>query len=276
MSPAPIVGQRSQFINNDAMTPYPLHNRLHTSHRGLVSMRYDVNKRREVFHMKRLAKNMVRAGCLVCALTVLVSPYAVAAEWEHEGMAEPGKWTAGFRVGPSFITQGSVLNTTGPALNFQALYVINQWFRLGSMLEWENYGFDRASGSLDTVTLLPLLLEYRPGHFGGSSLTSRPASGSISTAIMSRTRLHGEPLEASIMCSATGFRPLQQASCSMLKSPGSEIRQISASYPPLAWCSVSAIPFSNQERCSGGNRQAQDLLSHSNRIKRRACWWVGR
>ncbi len=117
--------------------------------------------------MKRLAKNMVRAWCLVCALAVLVSPSAVAAEWEHEGMAEPGKWTAGFRVGPSFITQGSVLNTTGPALNFQALYGINQWFRLGSMLEWENHGFDRASGSLDTVTLLPLLLEYRPGHFGG-------------------------------------------------------------------------------------------------------------
>ena len=69
--------------------------------------------------------------------TALLCTGALAAEWEHEGMAEPGKWTAGFRVGPSFITQDSLLNTAGPALNFQALYGINRWFRLGSMLEWD-------------------------------------------------------------------------------------------------------------------------------------------
>jgi outer membrane protein len=89
-----------------------------------------------------------------------------AAEWANEGMADPGRWTAGFRLGPSFITQRSVLDTAGPALNFQGLYGINRWFRLGSMLEWENHGFDRGSGSLDTVTLLPVMLEYRPGHYG--------------------------------------------------------------------------------------------------------------
>ncbi|HEX2055672.1 MAG TPA: hypothetical protein VHF07_04205 [Nitrospiraceae bacterium] len=89
-----------------------------------------------------------------------------AAEWIHEGMAEPGKWTTGFRLGPSFITQDSALDTGGPVLNFQGLYGVNRWFRFGGMLEWENHGFDRASGSLDTVTLLPVFLEYRPGHWG--------------------------------------------------------------------------------------------------------------
>jgi len=89
-----------------------------------------------------------------------------AAEWTHEGMAEPGQWTTGFRLGPSFITQDSALNTGGPILNFQGLYGVNQWFRFGGMLEWQNHGFDRAGGSLDTVTLLPVYLEYRPGHWG--------------------------------------------------------------------------------------------------------------
>lgn len=97
----------------------------------------------------------------------LYSPgMGMAAEWENDGMAEPRKWTTAFRVGPSFITQRSALDTAGPALNFQGLYGMNRWFRLGGMLEWSNHGFDRSSHSLDTVTLLPLLLEYRPGHFG--------------------------------------------------------------------------------------------------------------
>lgn len=112
-------------------------------------------------------RKSARAWLLAGAMLACSSISGNAAEWVHEGMAEPGKWTAGFRVGPSFITQPSTLNTTGPALNFQALYGINRWFRLGSMLEWENHGFDRARGSLDTVTLLPLMLEYRPGHIGG-------------------------------------------------------------------------------------------------------------
>jgi outer membrane protein len=109
-----------------------------------------------------------RAASLVCLfLVLLVTPLqAASAEWAHEGMAEPGKWTSGFRLGPSFITQESGLNTAGPVLNFQGLYGINRWFRLGGMVEWENHGFDRASGSMDTVTFLPVMLEYRPGHFG--------------------------------------------------------------------------------------------------------------
>ena len=114
----------------------------------------------------RGVKCVVRIGLSVVVLACS-SGYGRAAEWVHEGMADPGRWTTGMRVGPSFITQQSLLDTTGPALNFQALYGINRWFRLGAMLEWENHGFDRARGSMDTVTLLPLMLEYRPGHIGG-------------------------------------------------------------------------------------------------------------
>lgn len=110
-------------------------------------------------------KSLFFSSMLTGLLLVMIGT-AVAADWVHEGMAEPGKWTTGFRLGPSFITQDSALNTGGPVLNFQGLYGMNRWFRLGGMIEWENHGFDRTSGSLDTVTLLPAMLEYRPGNFG--------------------------------------------------------------------------------------------------------------
>ncbi len=115
----------------------------------------------------RAMKCLVRSWLLAGAVLAFSSTPGGAAEWIHEGMAEPGRWTAGLRVGPSFITQPSFLNTTGPALNFQALYGLNRWFRLGSMIEWERHGLEGRSGSLDTITLLPLMLEYRPGHIGG-------------------------------------------------------------------------------------------------------------
>lgn len=87
--------------------------------------------------------------------------------WVHEGMAEEGRITGGFRVGPSFTTQGSGVSTVGPLVNFQGMYGLNKWFRAGMMLEWENHGVDDpGTGSVNTVTLLPVNLEYRPGHFG--------------------------------------------------------------------------------------------------------------
>lgn len=87
--------------------------------------------------------------------------------WVHEGMAEEGRITGGFRVGPSFTTQGSGVSTVGPLVNFQGMYGLNKWFRAGMMLEWENHGVDApGTGSVNTVTLLPVNLEYRPGHFG--------------------------------------------------------------------------------------------------------------
>jgi len=47
------------------------------------------------------------------------------------------------------------------------MYGINKWFRFGMMLEWENHSIDSPrNGSLNTITLLPVNLEYRPGHFG--------------------------------------------------------------------------------------------------------------
>jgi outer membrane protein len=116
--------------------------------------------------MSRLIAGLLfLTSVLLCSLSIGTGT-VLADDWIHEGMAEPGKWTTGFRLGPSFITQDSALNTAGPLLNFQGLYGMNRWFRIGGMLEWENHGFDRRSGSVDTVTLLPVFLEYRPGHFG--------------------------------------------------------------------------------------------------------------
>ncbi len=92
---------------------------------------------------------------------------AAGGGWAHEGMAEEGRITGGFRVGPSFTTQGSGVSTVGPLVNFQGMYGLNKWFRAGMMLEWQNHGVDNpGTGSVNTVTLLPVNLEYRPGHFG--------------------------------------------------------------------------------------------------------------
>ena len=40
--------------------------------------------------------------------------------WVHEGMADEGKITGGFRVGPSFTTQDSGLSTVGPVITVAA------------------------------------------------------------------------------------------------------------------------------------------------------------
>lgn len=89
-----------------------------------------------------------------------------AAEWIHEGMAEEGRITAGFRVGPNFTTQESGVSTVGPLVNFQGMYGLNRWFRIGMILEWQRHGVDVGSGGVNTVSILPVNLEYRPGHFG--------------------------------------------------------------------------------------------------------------
>ena len=85
--------------------------------------------------------------------------------WVHEGMAEEGKFTAGFRVGPSFMTQSNSVDTVGPLVNFQGMYGLNRWFRVGMMLEWQRHGGD-VGGAINTISILPVNLEYRPGHFG--------------------------------------------------------------------------------------------------------------
>jgi outer membrane protein len=119
-------------------------------------------------------------GILTATLLLSMTPHVAQAHppdahpsdaadggWVHEGMAEEGRITGGFRVGPSFTTQGSGVSTVGPLVNFQGMYGLNKWFRAGMMLEWENHGVDApGTGSVNTVTLLPVNLEYRPGHFG--------------------------------------------------------------------------------------------------------------
>ena len=117
--------------------------------------------------MRRIRERCVLGGAMLLAMLMSVAPVrSQAAEWVHEGMAEEGRITTGFRVGPSFTTQSSGVSTVGPALNFQGMYGLNKWFRLGMMLEWESHGIDGRSGSVNTITLLPVNLEYRPGHFG--------------------------------------------------------------------------------------------------------------
>ena len=71
----------------------------------------------EVVMKGRGVKSVVRMGLSVVVVLACSSGYGRAAEFVHEGMADPGKWTTGMRVGPSFITQQSLLDTTGPALN---------------------------------------------------------------------------------------------------------------------------------------------------------------
>lgn len=128
-------------------------------------------------------RNLIRAlvkGILAVSLLLSMPPHPSYAHppddppsdaadelWVHEGMAEKGRITGGFRVGPSFTTQGSGVSTVGPLINFQGMYGLNKWFRAGMMLEWENHGVDDpGTGSVNTVTLLPVNLEYRPGHLG--------------------------------------------------------------------------------------------------------------
>ncbi len=119
--------------------------------------------------MNRIWPSFLLKGILVGMFLLTTTTHAHDADegWVHEGMAEEGRFTGGFRVGPSFTTQSSGVSTAGPLLNFQGMYGLNQWFRVGMMLEWEHHGVDDpGTGSVSTVTLLPVNLEYRPGHFG--------------------------------------------------------------------------------------------------------------
>ncbi len=117
--------------------------------------------------MRLAASILLLAGTLSA-----VGGPAEAQSWTPGG-AMPGQWMFGARIGPSGLTQslGSNIDTaTGPALNFQGMYAINNWMMLGLMLEWERRGVDRERpyldmGSLDTVSLLPTV-EFRPGHIG--------------------------------------------------------------------------------------------------------------
>ncbi len=96
-----------------------------------------------------------------------------AIEIVHEGTARPGEIVAGFRVGPQFSTT-PLLNTVGPNINFQGLYGLNKWLRMGMTIDWGQFKISEegrnslgVNGQFSTVTLLPVYLEYRPGRIGG-------------------------------------------------------------------------------------------------------------
>ena len=123
--------------------------------------------------------------------------------------------TFGFRVGPSFVTQSSGLSTTGPALNFQE-HVRDQYMvPLRDDARVENHGVDSPrNGSLNTITLLPVNLEYRPGHFGslipyvtsgiGVNINTKDQADSFAWRFRRRSRLSQRPI-----C----FRARRKASC---------------------------------------------------------------
>jgi outer membrane protein len=112
-------------------------------------------------------------GLMVGAIVVSVPTVSYAIDVVHEGTAQPGEIVAGFRVGPGFSTTPA-LNTVGPSLNFQGLYGVNKWLRMGMVLDWDQHKIDKnvanalgTSGSFSTITILPVYLEYRPGRIGG-------------------------------------------------------------------------------------------------------------
>ena len=91
---------------------------------------------------------------------------SMASESGDGSTSDVGRITAGFRLGPSFTTQDGGVSTAGPALNFQGMYGLNQWLRVGMMLEWERHGLDGRDGGVNTVSILPATLEFRPGRWG--------------------------------------------------------------------------------------------------------------
>lgn len=120
--------------------------------------------------------NRVVLSVVVLAAFVGVPGLAAAEDmsWKHEGTAPEGKVTVGFRAGMALNTQEVVDNTdtgVGPAINFQATYGMNKWINVGAMLTWQRFSVDVQQPkadllSVNTITLLPAYVEFRPGHFG--------------------------------------------------------------------------------------------------------------
>lgn len=118
---------------------------------------------------RRMMHSVLALVFVVSALLVSTPERAQALDIVHEGTAHPGEIVAGLRVGPGFSTTPS-LDTVGPSISFQGLYGLNKWLRAGMTLDWDQRGIDdrvtNRDGSLSTITILPVYLEYRPGHIG--------------------------------------------------------------------------------------------------------------
>lgn len=122
---------------------------------------------------RMIPQRVLALGLMIGTIVVSMPTVSHAIDVAHEGTAQPGEIVAGFRVGPGFSTTPA-LNTVGPSLNFQGLYGVNKWLRMGMVLDWDQHKIDKnvanalgTSGSFSTITLLPVYLEYRPGHIGG-------------------------------------------------------------------------------------------------------------
>jgi len=128
--------------------------------------------------MKRWSIRVVAVSCAVGLLTILGTWGPVGAaddwSWKMEGTAPEGKVTVGLRAGISVLTQSvqdDSSTSVGPAVNLMATYGLNKWINVGSMLTWTRHSTKQVStdtdvGTLNTVTLLPVYMEFRPGHFG--------------------------------------------------------------------------------------------------------------
>ena len=120
-------------------------------------------------------KQWIVGTFIVCASVGMAAVEPSRAEWVHEGQANEGKITLGFRTGFKIPTQSWADDTNtsiGPTpINLQAMYGVNKWIRLGFMMEWERRSIDARNpsfdlGTMNTVSLLPTI-EFRPGHFLG-------------------------------------------------------------------------------------------------------------
>jgi len=127
--------------------------------------------------MKGMSVKQAVLGAILASVAAFGPPSMAVADdmsWKHEGTAPEGKVTVGFRAGMALNTQEIVDNSDtslGPAINFQATYGVNKWFNVGMMLTWQRLSIDVQQpktdlATLNTVTLLPVYLEYRPGHWG--------------------------------------------------------------------------------------------------------------
>jgi outer membrane protein len=127
-------------------------------------------------HMVGFRTALVSAILGVVVTGAMWGPVQAAddSSWVHEGTAPDGKWTVGFRAGMSILTQEVIDNSNtsiGPAINLQVTYGVNRWINFGSMLTWQRHSIDVQDpkadlASLNTITLLPVYMEFRPGHFG--------------------------------------------------------------------------------------------------------------
>jgi outer membrane protein len=93
----------------------------------------------------------------------------VVAAKEAEGRYIPRGLVLGLRAGVAIPTQKVLENldnstTVGPLVNFEALYALREWVRVGIMFEWHRHDINLEGpqfGTLNVFSLLPTV-EFRP------------------------------------------------------------------------------------------------------------------